>query len=69
LDINRLPDEDLFVRTSGEQRISNFLLLQSAYAELYFPKEYWPDFSDDDFSEAIHEFQRRQRRFGKVIDA
>ncbi|MDR1457944.1 MAG: di-trans,poly-cis-decaprenylcistransferase [Puniceicoccales bacterium] len=69
LDTSGLPDVDLLIRTSGEQRVSNFLLLQSAYAELYFPKKYWPDFLDDDFFEAIHEFQRRQRRFGKVIDA
>ncbi|MDR2735305.1 MAG: di-trans,poly-cis-decaprenylcistransferase [Puniceicoccales bacterium] len=69
LDTSGLPDVDLLIRTSGEQRISNFLLLQSAYAELYFPKKYWPDFSDEDFFEAISEFQHRQRRFGRVIDA
>ncbi|MDR0351511.1 MAG: di-trans,poly-cis-decaprenylcistransferase [Puniceicoccales bacterium] len=69
LDTNGLPDVDLLIRTSGEQRISNFLLLQSAYAELYFPKKCWPDFMDDDFSDAVHEFQCRKRKFGKVIDA
>jgi undecaprenyl diphosphate synthase len=61
-----LPDPDLLIRTSGELRISNFLLWQISYAELYFPKKYWPDFSRDDLREAIQEYQRRERRFGNI---
>jgi undecaprenyl diphosphate synthase len=61
-----LPDPDLLIRTSGEQRISNFLLWQLSYSELYFSKKYWPDFAKVDFQKAIKEYQRRQRRFGKV---
>lgn len=60
------PDPDLIIRTSGEERISNFLLWQMAYSELYFTKKLWPDFSKADLYEAIYEFQRRQRRFGGV---
>ncbi|MCH7828569.1 di-trans,poly-cis-decaprenylcistransferase [Patescibacteria group bacterium] len=60
-----LPDPDLVIRAGGEQRFSNFLLWQSAYAELYFCSKYWPDFTEEDFNEAIQEYQRRQRRFGK----
>ena len=63
-----LPDPDLLIRTSGEMRISNFLLWQLSYAELYFPEVYWPDFKKQNFLEAIEEYQLRQRRFG-VIDA
>jgi len=59
-----LPDPDLIIRTSGEERISNFLLWQAAYAELYFTDVYWPRFSRRDFLKAIRDFQRRQRRFG-----
>ncbi len=59
-----MPDPDLLIRTSGEQRISNFLLWQSAYAELVFVDTFWPDFSKSDLEEAIREFQRRERRFG-----
>ncbi len=58
------PDPDLLIRTSGEQRISNFLLWQISYAELYLTPKLWPDFGKDDFLEAISEFQRRERRFG-----
>ena len=60
-----LPDPDLVIRVGGEQRFSNFLLWQSAYAELYFSERYWPDFTEQDFNDAIYEYQRRQRRFGK----
>lgn len=59
-----LPDPDLIIRTSGEQRLSNFLTWQSAYSELYFIKKHWPDFSEKDLDEAIKEYSRRQRRFG-----
>lgn len=62
-----IPDPDLLIRTSGEIRISNFLLWQLSYAELYFPKKYWPDFKNDDFKKALLEYRRRQRRFGAVI--
>lgn len=64
-----LPDPDLLVRTSGEMRISNFLLWQLSYAELYFPEKHWPDFGADDLKEAIREYQKRERRFGGVKDA
>tara|TARA_Y100000310_G_scaffold289850_1_gene316530 strand:- start:1728 stop:2420 length:693 start_codon:yes stop_codon:yes gene_type:complete len=60
-----LPDPDLVIRAGGEQRFSNFLLWQSAYAELYFYQKYWPDFTEQDLDDAIAEYQRRQRRFGK----
>ena len=59
-----MPDPDLVIRTSGEQRISNFLLWQSAYSELVFIDKLWPDFSKDDFTHAISEFQQRDRRYG-----
>jgi len=62
---NGLPDPDLVLRTSGEERISNFLLWQTAYSELYFSDVYWPTFSLLDFLRAIRSFQLRQRRFGK----
>lgn len=61
-----LPDPDLLIRTSGELRISNFLLWQICYTELYFPKKYWPAFRRRDFEEAIQEYQKRQRRFGGI---
>jgi len=59
-----LPEPELLIRTSGEKRLSNFLLWQLSYAELYFPDKHWPDFRKDDFKEAIKEFQARERRFG-----
>ena len=59
-----LPPVDFVIRTSGEQRISNFLLWQSSYAEYYFPKVYFPDFKEKEFDEAIIEFNKRKRRFG-----
>jgi undecaprenyl diphosphate synthase len=61
-----LPDPDLIIRTSGEHRISNFLLWQSAYAEFYFTPTLWPDFGPDDLMEAVRDFGRRERRFGGV---
>ena len=63
-----IPDPDLLIRTGGEQRISNFLLWQLAYAELYFTDTYWPDFNDDHLYKAIYDFQNRERRFGKTSD-
>ena len=61
-----LPDPDLVIRTSGEQRLSNFLLWQSSYTELYVTPKFWPDFSKADLVEAIAEYERRERRFGRV---
>ena len=61
-----IPDPDLLIRTSGELRISNFLLWQLAYTELYFTDTLWPDFSADDLQAALTEYAKRQRRFGKV---
>ena len=63
-----LPDVDLMIRTSGEHRISNFLLWQMAYAELYFTNILWPDFRRSDFFDAIIEYQNRERRFGKTSE-
>jgi len=62
-----LPDPDLLIRTSGEMRLSNFLLWQLSYAELVFPKKYWPDFKSQDFQRAVKNYMRKQRRFGKVV--
>jgi len=64
-----LPDPDLLIRTSGEKRISNFLLWQLSYAEFHFIDKLWPDFHDDDFIEAIREYQHRERRFGNLMDS
>lgn len=61
-----VPDPDLLIRTSGEQRISNFLLWQCAYSEMFFTETLWPDFSDKDFQEALNEYSKRDRRFGAV---
>ena len=61
-----LPDPDLLIRTSGEMRLSNFLLWQLSYAEIYITKKYWPDFTREDFSKAIRDYQKRERRFGDV---
>lgn len=63
-----LPDPDLVIRTSGEHRISNFLLLQSAYSEYYFAREYWPDFGPEPFKQAIQSYITRERRFGMTGD-
>jgi len=65
---NNLPDVDLLIRTSGEQRISNFLLWQIAYAELYFTEVLWPDFKKANLYEAIFNYQKRERRFGKTSE-
>ena len=64
-----IPDPDLLVRTSGEQRISNFLIWQLAYTEFVFTDVLWPDFEADHFREAIDEFRRRERRYGATIDS
>lgn len=63
-----VPDPDLLIRTSGEERISNFLLWQIAYTELYFTPVLWPDFSEEDFLKALYVYQSRERRFGRVLD-
>jgi len=61
-----IPDPDLLIRTSGEMRLSNFLLWQLSYAEIYVTKVFWPDFRHEEFAKAIDSYKRRQRRFGKV---
>ena len=63
-----LPDVDLLIRTSGEQRISNFLLWQIAYAELYFTEVLWPDFTKQELYKALYNYQKRERRFGKTSE-
>lgn len=63
-----IPDPDLLIRTGGEQRISNFLLWQLSYAELYFTDIYWPDFREEELYQAIRSYQQRERRFGKTSD-
>lgn len=68
LDTAGIPEPDLIIRTSGEQRLSNFLIWQSAYSEFYFTNTLWPDFTQEEFTEAILDFQKRQRRFGKVSE-
>ncbi len=68
LNASRFPDPELMIRTSGEYRISNFLLYQLAYAELYFTPTLWPDFRKENLYEAILEYQSRERRFGKTSD-
>lgn len=65
---NEIPDPELLIRTSGEQRISNFLLWQIAYAELYFTEKFWPDFTKEDFYDALLDYQNRERRFGKTSE-
>lgn len=64
-----IPDPDLIIRTSGEMRLSNFLLWQAAYAEFYFTETLWPDFGREEFISAIKEYQRRERRFGALPKA
>ena len=66
LALAHVPDPDLFIRTGGEQRLSNFLLWQSAYAELYFSDKLWPEFDEAALDDAIAAFQRRERRFGQT---
>lgn len=68
LETKNMPDPELLIRTSGEFRISNFLLWQIAYAELYFTDKLWPDFRKDDLYKAIIDFQARERRFGKTSE-
>jgi undecaprenyl diphosphate synthase len=68
LDTGGLPDPDLIIRTSGEKRISNFLLWQAAYAELYFTDTLWPDFSEKELHSALIDYQGRHRRFGLTQD-
>ena len=63
-----IPDPDLIIRTSGEQRLSNFLMLQAAYSELYFTDIYWPEFGRKEFLKAVEEFKLRERRYGKTAD-
>ena len=65
---NGIPDPDLMIRTSGESRLSNFLLWQSAYTEIYMTNTYWPDFREKELLEAILDYQKRERRFGKVSE-
>lgn len=68
LSTHNIPDPELLIRTSGETRISNFLLWQIAYSELYFTPIYWPDFTKDSLYEAIIDYQNRERRFGKISE-
>lgn len=63
-----IPDPELLIRTSGEQRISNYLLWQIAYAELYFTEVFWPDFKKNNLLEAVIDYQKRERRFGKTSE-
>ncbi len=63
-----IPDPDLLIRTGGECRISNFLMWQAAYAELYFTPQYWPDFDEESLYQAIYDYQSRERRFGKTSE-
>ncbi len=65
---NGIPDPDILIRTGGELRISNFLLWQIAYSELYFTNELWPDFNEESIYKAIVEYQNRERRFGKTSE-
>ena len=62
------PDPELLIRTSGENRVSNFLMWQLAYTELYFTDILWPDFKKKNFYKAIHDYQQRERRFGKTSE-
>src|SRR3989338_3418373 len=64
-----LPDPDLLIRTSGEKRISNFLLWQLSYSELYFTDKFWPEFTQEEFEKAIADYQRRERRYGDLAKA
>jgi undecaprenyl diphosphate synthase len=68
LTTKNIPDPELLIRTSGELRISNFLLWQLAYSELYFTDKLWPEFTKQDFYDAIADFQQRERRFGKTSE-
>jgi undecaprenyl diphosphate synthase len=68
LTTGNIPDPDLLIRTSGEHRLSNFLLWQLAYSELYFTKTLWPDFRKENLYDAIIDYQQRERRFGKTSE-
>ena len=68
LSTNGIPDPELLIRTSGETRLSNFLLWQLAYAEFYFTPVFWPDFDKENFYKAILNYQQRERRFGKTSE-
>ena len=68
LSLAHTPDPDLFIRTGGEQRVSNFLLWQLAYTELYFTEVLWPDFSEQEMQKALTAYSRRQRRYGKTVE-
>ncbi len=68
LSLSDSPDPDLFIRTGGEQRISNFMLWQLAYAELYFTEVLWPDFSEQEMQHALDAYAQRQRRYGKTAE-
>ena len=68
LTTNFMPDPDLLIRTGGECRISNYLLWQCAYTELYFCDTYWPDFNEEELRRAIADYQSRERRFGKTSE-
>jgi len=68
LSTRAIPDPELLIRTSGERRVSNFLLWQIAYSELYFIQKFWPDFRENDFFDAIRDYQQRQRRFGLTTE-
>ena len=69
LDTHGIPDPDLMIRTSGEQRLSNYLLWQLAYSEFYFTDVPWPDFTKEELAKAIEEYNHRHRRFGGVEEA
>jgi undecaprenyl diphosphate synthase len=64
-----VPDPDLVIRTSGEQRVSNFLIWQSAYSEWIFPETFWPDFGREELLAAIQDYGRRERRYGRVLES
>ena len=68
LETSEIPEPELMIRTSGEKRISNFLLWQLAYTELYFTEKLWPDFGKEDFYKAVADFQKRERRYGKTSE-
>lgn len=68
LETKFMPDPDLLIRTGGEIRLSNYLLWQCAYSELYFCDTFWPDFNNEELSKAIYEYQQRERRFGKTSE-
>lgn len=68
LSTSYMPDPDLLIRTGGEIRLSNYLLWQCAYSELYFCETFWPDFHEEEFCKAIYEYQKRERRFGKTSE-